>query len=44
MGGSVFIAVGTAGEVVWFREIDVTLALSITSGAVFSAGAAWSVV
>jgi ACS family D-galactonate transporter-like MFS transporter len=40
IGGSVFIAVGTAAVVVWFREKDVTLALGITGGAVFSAGAA----
>ena len=40
VGGSVFIAVGTAAMVVWFREKDVTLALGITGGAVFSAGAA----
>src|ERR1700678_1345841 len=40
VGGSVFIAVGTAAVVVWFRENDVTLALGITGGAVFSAGAA----
>src|ERR1700689_442661 len=29
VGGSVFIAVGTAAVVVWFREKDVTLALGI---------------
>jgi MFS family permease len=40
IGGSVFIAVGTAAVVVWFGEKDVTLALGITGGAVFSAGAA----
>jgi MFS transporter, ACS family, D-galactonate transporter len=40
VGGSVFIAVGTAAVVVWFRDKDVTLALGITGGAVFSAGAA----
>jgi MFS transporter, ACS family, D-galactonate transporter len=40
IGGSVFIAVGTAAVVVWFREQDVTLALGITGGAAFSAGAA----
>jgi MFS family permease len=40
IGGSVLIAVGTAAVVVWFREKDVTLALGITGGAVFSAGAA----
>jgi MFS family permease len=40
IGGSVFVAVGTAAIVVWFRERDVTLALGITGGAAFSAGAA----
>jgi ACS family D-galactonate transporter-like MFS transporter len=39
IGGSVFIAVGTAAVVAWFRDQDVTLALGITGGAVFSAGA-----
>ena len=42
IGGSVLIAVGTAAVVVWFREKDVTLALGITGGAVFSAGAAFA--
>src|ERR1700761_7793944 len=37
VGGSVFIAVGTAAIVIWFRDKDVTLALGITGGAVFSA-------
>jgi MFS transporter, ACS family, D-galactonate transporter len=40
VGGSVFVAVGTAAVVVWFRQKDVTLALGITGGAAFSAGAA----
>jgi ACS family D-galactonate transporter-like MFS transporter len=40
IGGSVFVAVATAAVVVWFREKDVTLALGITGGAAFSAGAA----
>jgi MFS transporter, ACS family, D-galactonate transporter len=40
VGGSVLVAVGTAAVVVWFREKDVTLALGITGGAAFSAGAA----
>jgi ACS family D-galactonate transporter-like MFS transporter len=40
IGGSVLVAVGTAAVVVWFREKDVTLALGITGGAAFSAGAA----
>src|ERR1017187_5042633 len=39
VGGSVFIAVGTAAVVVWFREKDVTFALGITGGDAFSAGA-----
>ena len=38
VGGSVFIAVGTAAVVVWFREKDVTFALGITGGAAFSGG------
>jgi MFS transporter, ACS family, D-galactonate transporter len=42
VGGSVFIAVGTAAVVVWFREKNVTLALGITGGAAFSAGAAFA--
>jgi len=42
IGGSVFIAVATAAVVVWFREKDVTLALGITGGAAFSAGAAFA--
>ena len=42
IGGSVFVAVGTAAVVVWFREKDVTLALGITGGAAFSAGAAFA--
>ena len=40
IGGSVFVAVGMAAVVIWFREHDVTLALGITGGAAFSAGAA----
>jgi MFS transporter, ACS family, D-galactonate transporter len=42
IGGSVFVAVGTAAAVAWFREKDVTLALGITGGAAFSAGAAFA--
>jgi MFS transporter, ACS family, D-galactonate transporter len=42
IGGSVFIAMGTAAVFVWFRERDVTLALGITGGAAFSAGAAFA--
>jgi ACS family D-galactonate transporter-like MFS transporter len=40
VGGSVLVAVGTAAVVVWFKEKEVTLALGITGGAAFSAGAA----
>jgi ACS family D-galactonate transporter-like MFS transporter len=42
IGGSVFIAMGTAAVVVWFHKKDVTLALGITGGAAFSAGAAFA--
>ncbi len=42
IGGSVFIAMGTAAVFVWFRERDVTFALGITGGAAFSAGAAFA--
>jgi ACS family D-galactonate transporter-like MFS transporter len=42
IGGSVFIAMGTAAVVVWFRKKSVTLALGITGGAAFSAGAAFA--
>jgi MFS transporter, ACS family, D-galactonate transporter len=42
IGGSVFIAMGTAAVVVWFRNNDVTLALGITGGAAFGAGAAFA--
>jgi ACS family D-galactonate transporter-like MFS transporter len=40
IGGSVFVAVGMAAMAVWFRDHEVTLALGITGGAAFSAGAA----
>jgi len=40
IGGSVFVAMGTAAMVVWFRDKQVTLALGVTGGAAFSAGAA----
>jgi MFS transporter, ACS family, D-galactonate transporter len=40
IGGSVFIAVAVAAVVVWFNGKEVTLALGISGGAVFSAGAA----
>src|SRR5271167_3345894 len=33
VGGSVFIAMGTAAVFVWFHERDVTFALGITGGA-----------
>jgi predicted MFS family arabinose efflux permease len=39
IGGSVFIAVAVAAVVVWFNGREVTLALGISGGAVFSAGA-----
>jgi MFS family permease len=39
IGGSVFIAVAVAAVVVWFNGKEVTLALGISGGAVFSAGA-----
>ena len=42
IGGSVFIAMGTAAVFVWFHERDVTFALGITGGAAFSAGAAFA--
>ena len=42
ISGSVFIAVATAAVVVWFRERNVTLALGLTGGAAFSAGAAFA--
>jgi len=40
VGGSVFVAVAMAAMAIWFRDHDVTLALGITGGAAFSAGAA----
>jgi ACS family D-galactonate transporter-like MFS transporter len=42
IGGSVFIAMGTAAVFVWFHQRDVTFALGITGGAAFSAGAAFA--
>jgi MFS family permease len=39
VGGSVFIAVASAAVVVWFNGKEITLALGISGGAVFSAGA-----
>jgi MFS transporter, ACS family, D-galactonate transporter len=40
IGGAVFVAVGMAAMTIWFRNHEVTLALGITGGAAFSAGAA----
>ncbi len=42
VGGSVFIAVGFAAVIVWFHDRQVTLALGISGGAAFSAGAAFA--
>jgi len=42
IGGSAFIAVGFAAVIVWFRQSRVTLALGISGGAAFSAGAAFA--
>jgi ACS family D-galactonate transporter-like MFS transporter len=42
IGGSVFVAVASAAVIVWFRDKDVTLALGISGGAVFSAGLAFT--
>jgi ACS family D-galactonate transporter-like MFS transporter len=42
IGGSVFVAMGTAAMFVWFDEKDLTLALGITGGAAFSAGAGFA--
>ena len=42
IGGSVFIAVGFAAVIVWFRRSQVTLALGLSGGAAFSAGAAFA--
>lgn len=42
IGGSIFIAVGFAAVVAWFRQGRVTLALGISGGAAFSAGAAFA--
>ena len=42
IGGSAFIAVGFAAVVVWFRRGEVSLALGISGGAAFSAGAAFA--
>jgi MFS transporter, ACS family, D-galactonate transporter len=42
IGGSVFIAVAFAAVIVWFQHNQVTLALGISGGAAFSAGAAFA--
>jgi nitrate/nitrite transporter NarK len=42
IGGSVFIAVACAAVVVWFNGKEVTLALGISGGAAFSAGAGFA--
>jgi MFS transporter, ACS family, D-galactonate transporter len=42
IGGSAFIAVGFAAVIVWFQKDKVTLALGISGGAAFSAGAAFA--
>lgn len=42
IGGSVFIAVAFAAVIVWFEGAEVTLALGISGGAAFSAGAAFA--
>jgi ACS family D-galactonate transporter-like MFS transporter len=40
VGGSIFVAVGSAAVIVWFHRHEVTFALGITGGAAFSLGAA----
>jgi nitrate/nitrite transporter NarK len=42
IGGSIFIAVAFAAVIVWFQDRHVTLALGISGGAAFSAGAAFA--
>lgn len=42
IGGSAFIAVAFAAVIVWFRQGEVTLALGVSGGAAFSAGAAFA--
>jgi ACS family D-galactonate transporter-like MFS transporter len=42
IGGSAFIAVGFGAVAVWFQRSRVTLALGISGGAAFSAGAAFA--
>lgn len=42
IGGSIFIAVAFAAVIVWFQQGQVTLALGISGGAAFSAGAAFA--
>lgn len=42
LGGSIFIAVAFAAVIVWFEHTEVTLALGLSGGASFSAGAAFA--
>ena len=42
IGGSIFIAVGFGAVIVWFHDREVTLALGLSGGAAFSAGAAFA--
>jgi len=42
IGGSAFIAVAFAAVIVWFQQGQVTLALGVSGGAAFSAGAAFA--
>jgi MFS transporter, ACS family, D-galactonate transporter len=42
VGGSIFATITFAAVVAWFRDKDVTLALGISGGAAFSAGAAFA--
>lgn len=42
LGGSIFIAVGFAAVIVWFHDRQITLALGISGGGAFSAGAAFA--
>ncbi|WP_431876964.1 MFS transporter [Amycolatopsis sacchari] len=42
IGGSIFIAVAFAAVIVWFQQGPVTLALGLSGGAAFSAGAAFA--
>jgi MFS transporter, ACS family, D-galactonate transporter len=42
VGGSIFATITFAAVVAWFRDKDMTLALGISGGAAFSAGAAFA--